>query len=179
MTDPYLAVTSTFLGVLIGGVVSLLSNFVVERQRRRHGLQEKLASVQREAIAAALELIEPMRNAYSAASMLIGRASQGSIEHEKLVADWPRLLDTLARQDLSAEFRAVLSGDIYSRGHQVWLGVERLLPGTVKVLQAARAGYTERVGETFRDLSRALEVLHAQIEQLETDLRAAYRRTFE
>jgi hypothetical protein len=110
--------------------------------------------------------------------MLIGRALHGDIEHEKLLEDWPRLLDTLARQDLPANLRVVAPGDTYTRGHQIWQVVERLMPPTVKLLQEARNGWTDRAMVTFRDLSRDLEVLHEHIAQLEQELQKAYRQTF-
>jgi hypothetical protein len=111
MGDPVLlAGLLSLLGVVVGGLITFLTGQVQERRRHRHERREKLDALRREALSAALEWIEPMREAHIQASSLISAALHGGYAdgEENILSKWPSLLDALAEQDLPGHQRAVL-----------------------------------------------------------------------
>jgi hypothetical protein len=163
--------------VLVGALINSLTTRAVERQRWRHERQEKLASLRRDAIAAALEWIEPMRNAHSRASSLVMAAVRGEIEDEHLLKEWPNLLGVLVKKDLPGKLRAVLPDDTYERGHRIHGDLEELSYLGVKYGQEARVMGRPMAG--YQECSAKLDAVQAQIWRLETDLRKAFQTTFE
>ena len=95
------------LGALVGGLIASLTARSIERQRWRQERREKLTGLRRDALSAALEWIEPMRNAETRASSLVMAAIQGNFDHENFLKEFPYLLGELVREDLPASQRAV------------------------------------------------------------------------
>lgn len=164
-------------GAIVGGLISIAAMFTVERQRRRHEKKEKLASLKRETFAAALEWIDPMRNAHSRASSLTIAAIRAEIDSEHLFQEWPNLVGALAKKDLTAAQRALLPDGLYRRGHHIVRELEELRSLGVRhgqdasVMGKLMAGYTE--------ISAKLDAIDAQMCQLEDDLRKEFLTTFE
>ena len=82
LTSKLLTMAGPLIGVILGGLISFFTARGVERQRWKRERQEKLASLQRDALAAALEWIEPMRNAETSASSLVMAAIRGDVDDE-------------------------------------------------------------------------------------------------
>lgn len=165
------------LGAIVGGLITSFATRALERQRWRHDRQEKFVSLRRDALTATLEWIEPMRNAQSRASSLVMAAIQGHIEDEQLLREWPYLLGDLAKKDLSGNLRVVLPNDTYERGHRIVCELDALSGLGVKYGQEARR--TGRPMAGYQECSAKLDAIGTQISQLETDLRKAYKATFE
>lgn len=165
------------LGAIVGGFIASLTAWSIERQRWRHERQEKLAGLQREALAAALEWIEPMRNAETRASSLVMSALHGNFDHEMFLKEFPYLLGELTKKDLPANQRAVLSDNIYERGHKIVRDLDQLSCLGVKYGQEATVMNKPMAG--FSECSEKLDIIGKQILELETDLQEAFRRTFE
>jgi hypothetical protein len=172
-----IALAGPLLGALVGGLISSLATRALERQKWRHDRQEKFASLRRDALAAALEWIEPMRNAQTRASSLAMAAIQGNIEDEQLLREWPYLLGDLVKKDLPGNLRAILPDDTYERGHRIVRELDALCVLGVKYGQDARV--MGRPMEGYQECSAKLDAIETQISQLETDLRKAFQATFE
>ena len=170
-------IAGPLLGALVGGLIASLTAWSIERQRWRHERQEKLSSLQREALAAALEWIEPMRNAETRASSLVMSALHGNFDHEKFLNEFPYLLGELVKKDLPANQRAVLPDKIYERGHKIVRDLDQLSYLGVKYGQEVTVMNKPMAG--FRECSEKLDIIGKKILDLETDLREAFRRTFE
>jgi hypothetical protein len=171
-----LTMAGPLLGALVGGLIASLTAWSVERQRWRHERQEKLLGLRREALTAALEWIEPMRNAETRASFLVMAAIRGDFDHDQFLKEFPYLLGELVKKDLPANQRAVLPDNIYERGHQIVRDMEQLSYLGVQFGQKATVMGKPMAG--FRECSNKLETIRQQITELETDLRKAFRQTF-
>ena len=125
----------------------------------------------------ALEWIEPMRNAETRASSLMMAAIRGDVDDEHFLTKFPHLLSELVKKDLPPNQRAALPDNIYERGHRIVHDMETLRYFGVKYGQEARVMGKPMAG--FQECSNKLDTLGKQISELETDLREAFRRTFE
>lgn len=172
-----LTIAGPLLGALVGGLITFLTAHGIERQKWRHERQEKLASLKREAMAVALEWIEPMRNAETHAAGLVMSAIRGEFDHEDFLSKFPYLLGELVKKDIPASQRAVLPDNIYTRGHRIIRELDELRCLGVKYGQEARYMGKQMAG--FQECSIKLNSIGKQISELETDLREAFSRTFE
>ena len=172
-----LPIAGPLLGALVGGLITYLSARGVERQRWRRERQEKLSSLRRDALAAALEWIEPMRNAETHASGLVISAIRGEVDDDDFLKRFPYLLGELVKKDLSASQRAVLPNNCYARGHSIVHELNDLRVLGVKYGQEARVMGKPLAG--FQECSVKLDAIGKQISELEVDLREAFIRTFE
>jgi hypothetical protein len=172
-----LPIAGPLLGAIVGGFISVLSTWALERQKWRRDRREKLATLERDALSEALEWIEPMRNAEMSASLLVMAAIQGDFDHEKFLKDFPYLVGDLGKKDLSGGLRAVLPDDAYRRGHEIIRNLEDLRVLGVKYGQEARVKGKVMTG--FKECSAKLGIIGKQITELETDLRKAFYKTFE
>ena len=171
ITPSIVSIAGTLLGVVAGGLLSIIT----ERQKWRHDRQEKLAALRRDGLAAALEWIEPMRNANSRASSLVMAAIQGEIDDERFYKDFPNLIGVLAKQDLQANQRAVLPEDVYPRGLRIVKELDELYTLGVRYGQISRVKRKPMAG--FQECSAKLEAVGKHISQLEADLRKSYIET--
>lgn len=169
-------IAGPLLGALIGALIASLTAWNIERQRWRHERREKLSSLQREALAAALEWVEPMRNAETRASSLVMSALHGNFNHEKFLEEFPYLLGELVKKDLPANQRAVLPDKIYERGHKIVRDLDELSHLGVKYGQEATVMNKPMAG--FRECREKLDSIGKRILELETDLQEAFRRTY-
>ena len=167
----------SLVGVVVGGLITHLTTRGVERQRWRHERREKLSDLQRNAVAGALEWIEPMRIAQARAESLVMAAIQGDFDHEQFLEKFSRLLSELVKKDVPADQRAVLPDNIYDRGYRIVCDMDRLSCLGVRFGQEAMAKGKRMAG--FKECSEKLDTIHKQILELETDLREAFRRTFD
>ncbi len=163
------------LGVVVGALLSWLAAAGLERARFRHERGEKLAGLRREAISAALEWIDPMRNALIKASSLVTAAIHGRFDDEAFLRDYPYLLGELKKHDLTGAQRAVLPDGVYSRGHDVVRQFDELqFLGVEHGEQATARGKTL---SGFDEISNKIDEIDSKIESLESDLRAAFQST--
>ncbi len=172
-----LTMAGPLLGAIVGGLISALSTWGLERQRWRRDRREKLAALRRDALSKALEWIEPMRNAESLASSLVMAAIRGDVDDEQFLKEFPNLIGDLAKKDLSGSLRAVLPDDAYDRGHEIVRDLGELRILGVKYGQEVRLKGEAMVG--FQECSAKLDVIGKRITTLETDLRKAFCETFE
>ncbi|HEO70030.1 MAG TPA: hypothetical protein ENN80_02130 [Candidatus Hydrogenedentes bacterium] len=172
-----LTMAGPLLGVLLGGLITFLTMSGVERQRWRHERREKFLGLKRDALAASLEWIEPMRNAETRASSLVMSAIRGEIDDEHFLNEFPHLLGDLVRKDLAASQRAVLPDNIHARGLRIVRELDELRFLGAKYCQEARVRSKPMVG--FQECSAKLDTIGQQITALDTDLRKAFRGTFD
>jgi hypothetical protein len=165
------------LGAIVGGLIASRTAHGVERQKWRRERQEKLASLEREALAAALEWIEPMRNAEVRASAFVMSAIRGVFDHEEFLKEFPNLRGELAKKDLKANQRAVLSDNIYTQGHSIIRELDELQSLGVKYGQDATIMGMPMPG--YQECHDKLAAIGKQISELEANLRKAYSQTFD
>jgi len=177
MVSKLLTTAGPLLGAILGGLISVLSTWALERQRWRRDRREKLEALRRDALLASLEWIEPMRNAESLASSLVMAAIQGDVDNEQFLKEFPCLISDLAKKDLSANLRAVLPQDAYERGHEIVREIEELRFLGAKYGQEARLKGEAMLG--FQECSTKLDVIGKRITALDMDLRKAFVETFE
>jgi hypothetical protein len=172
-----LTIAGPLLGALVGALISSLTAYGIERSRWRRERQEKLTELKREALAAALEWIESMRNAETRASGLVMSAIRGEVSHEDFLGRFPYLLGDLVKKDLPANQRAVLPDNVYARGHRIILEFDELQYLGVRYGQEAKVMGKLMAG--FQECSAKLDTIGKQISELETDLKKAFSKTFE
>lgn len=172
-----LSIAGPLLGAVVGALISSLTSYGIERSKWRRERQEKLTGLKREALGAALEWIEPMRNAENRASLLIMSAIRGEVGHEDFLEKFPYILGDLVKRDLPANQRAVLPDNIYARGHRIVHEFDELQYLGVKYGQEAKVMGKLMAG--FQECSAKLDSIGKQIEELETDLKKAFSKTFE
>lgn len=172
-----LTIAGPLLGALVGGLIASFSAWTLDRQRWRRDRQEKLAALGRDALAAALEWIEPMRNAETRASSLVMATIRGDVDDEHFLKEFPYLLGDLVKSDLSASQRAVLPNGVYARGHRIVREVDELRILGLKYGQEARVMGKPMAG--FQECSAKLKAIERQVSELETELRQAFRETFD
>jgi hypothetical protein len=172
-----LPIAGPLLGAVVGGLIAAFAAYGIEHSRWRRERQEKLMGLKREALAAALEWIEPMRNAETQASGLVMSAIRGQVSDEDFLKRFPYLVGDLAKKDVPANQRAVLPDNVYARGHRIILEFEELQYLGVKYGQEARVMGRPMAG--FQECSSKLDTIGKQISGLEADLKKAYGKTFE
>ena len=172
-----LAMAGPLVGVVIGGLISALSTWGLDRQRWRRDRREKYAALRRDAIATALEWIEPMRSAESRASLLVTAAINGDVDAEQFLSEFPHLVGDLAKKDMSGVLRAVLPEDAYTRGLEIVRSLDELRFLGVKYGQEARVKGRPMAG--YQECSAVLDAIRQRITRLETDLRKGFSETFE
>jgi hypothetical protein len=177
MVSKLLLMAEHLLGVIVGGLISFFTARGIEHQRRRRERQEQLTVLRRDALAAVLEWIEPMRNAENRASMMVMAAIRGEFDHDKFLVEFPYLLWELVKKDLPANQRAVLPDNVYSRGHQIVRELDDLRYLGVKY--GSEAVVMGKLMAGFQECSDKLNAIGKQISELETDVRKEFRKTFE
>ncbi len=171
-----LSMAGPLLGTIVGGLITFIVMRSIEHQRWLRERQEKLLGLKRDALAAALEWFEPMRNAESRASSLVMAAIRGEIDDERFLNEFPYLLGELIKKDLPANQRAVLPDNVYARGHRIVRELDEVRVLGIKYGQEARIKGKPLPG--FRECSDKLGNIGQQITELEKELQEAYRRTF-
>lgn len=172
-----LMIAGPLVGAIVGALISSLTTYGIERSRWRRERQEKLAGLKREALAAALEWIEPMRNAEIRASGLVMSSIRGEVSHEDFLERFPHLLGDLVKKDLPANQQAVLPDNVYPRGHRIIHELDDLQILGVRYGQEAKV--KGRLMAGFQECSAKLDTIGKQISELETDLKKAFNKTFE
>lgn len=163
-------------GVIVGGLVSFLVAFGVDRRRWKHEREEKLAGIERDALAAALEWINPMRNAQTKASLLVVSLLRGEIDVEAFHRDFPQLSAELAKRDPRADQRAVLPDEIYQAGHRIVYALDDLRLTAVR--HSAEAWTSGPFMAGYPECEAKLKSLNEDITSLEDRLRRAFRQSF-
>lgn len=172
-----LKVAGPIVGAMVGGLITITAMYGLQRQKYRHEKKENCNSLKRDALTAALEWIEPMRNSWSSANSLVTASIHGTISEDEFIERWPDLLSNLAQRDLPGNFRAVLPEGVYSSGHKIIRELENLQILGIKYGQIARLENDHLPG--FQECSNKLNKLEDQISKLETKLNKEFKGTFE
>ena len=170
-------VLGTLLAVIVGGLLTSITTFIIERQKWKRERKNKLDELKREACGAALEWIGPMRNAEFIASSLVMNALQGEFEHEGFLSDYPYLAGELEKSDLSGVQRASLPHDFYSRGHRIVRDLDKLRYLGVKYGQSVKIGRKNPDG--YKECTNLMNKISSEIDQLEDEIKASFHGTFE
>jgi hypothetical protein len=164
------------LSIIVGQVTTYFIMRNIERQKWQQEKKEKLLEIKRDAIAAALEWIEPMRNAQIRAESLVIAAIHGDFDHEKFLKKFPYLIGELVKKEIPAKLRAVLPDTIYPSGHRIVREFEETRVLGVKYGEEATIMKKPLAG--FQECSKKLDTINQKIEALETELRNEFQKTF-
>jgi len=164
-------------GVALGGVITFLVTRSTEREKARRERRQKLAQLEQDALARALEWIDPMRNAHIRISSLLSASSNGSIDRDHVTKHWPDLLGQLAKLDVPTHQRAVLFQDVYPTGRKIAADLDDLKSVAIRQAEAASASLGPRT--SFDEWTQQIHDLDNRIEKLEHKLRARFRATFD
>jgi hypothetical protein len=175
---PFLPVLGSLLGALVGGLISTLTALAIERQRRRRERLDKFADLKREALAAALEWIEPMRNAHIRASSLALATVHGNADQGAVHGGWPKLTDELSKADLTGVQRAVLPEGTYTRGHHIASALNDLRNFALKESQSKHIVDRKPLAG-LKECQERTDAIDQAIQSLEHDLRGELRRSFD
>lgn len=167
----------TLLAVIVGGLLTSTTTFFIERQKWKRERRNKLDELRRDAVAAALKWISPMRSAEYTASALVMAALQGDFEHERFMVDYPNLVVELAKSDLTGVQRASLPPDFYARGHEIIRDLEKLRSLGVKCGQEVKIGRSNPDG--YKECTETITRISMAIEELESELKRVFLETFE
>jgi len=171
-----LRIAAPLLYVIAGALISLLSMWWLDNRRSRRDRQEKLAGLTREALAAALKWIQPMRFAQMRASSLVMAAIHGAIDNEQFLKKYPNLLADLARREIPGSLQAVLPEGIYARSLSMVSRLDELQHLALK--QSQETHITGQIMPGFQVCRDKINALEKQIAQLEADLRRESLDTF-
>lgn len=174
-TSIILSILGSLTGVIIGGLITFLTMQSIENKKWRRERQEKLEMIKREALAASLEWIEPMRNAHIKASSLVFALIEGTISQENYLQDFPYLIGILAKKDLSGNHRAVLP-DFYDTGHLIVKKMEELKFLGIK--NSKRGNEEEQPSIIFQECHNKVVEIEEEIFSLEKKMKDAYIKTF-
>ncbi len=175
--EQLIQILGTLLAVIVGGLLTSMTTFVIERQKWKRERRNKLDELRRDAVAAALEWISPMRTAEYAASSLVMAAIQGDFEHERFMVDYPNLVLELAKSDLTGVQRASLPSDFYARGHEIIRDLEKLRILGVKCGQEVKIGRSDPNG--YKECMETMSRVSKSIEELESELKRVFLDTLE
>ena len=164
------------LSLIVGQVTTYFIMRNIERQKWQQEKKEKLLEIKRDALAAALEWIEPMRNAEIRASSMVMAAIHGDFDHEKFLEEFPYLLAELIKKEIPAKQRAVLPDRVYPSGHRIIRELDEVRFLGVKYGQEATIKGKPLAG--FQECSDKLDMINRMIEELETDLRNEFQQTY-
>lgn len=177
MSRVVLDVLAILCGAIVGGLITFFAMRAIERQRWRQDKADRLAQMKREALAHALEWLDPMDRAISRASTLTSAFLQGTLEHEELMKGWPALLSQLAPRDIPPRLRVFLPKGAYAKGNAIVLSLDRLLTETVRSGQELRLGKDRSQG--WENCFTQVTSIQEAISTLKHELEAHYKETFD
>lgn len=164
------------LGTIIGGVIAYFASRFATSQKWKQEKLDRLATTKREAIASALEWLDPIQHAISEASTKFFISLDPSTDYADIFHKWPDLLSNLANLEMSQKYRLLLPIDVYPKGIEIINKLEELrtwavkINQEVKIKQAANVSY-ERGVKTITDLN-------TQLNELSEILTEEYKNSF-
>jgi hypothetical protein len=165
------------IGVLIGGAISYFAMWSLENRRWERERKHKIKSERREALAVALEWLDPMERAISSASMIVSSFLQHNIEHEELMTRWPRLLTDLSKKDVPPRLKLFLPKDIYERGNLILREMDDLRYMAIKCGVQGKLKNMPFYG--WDTCFPKLSAIEKMIASLHNDLEERYKATFD
>jgi hypothetical protein len=171
-----ISIIGSLLAVGVGGIISLLTQHLIENRKWQREQQEKMLSIKRDAISTVLEWIDPMRNAEIRTRSLVMAAIHGRITQEQFLERFPDLIDKLVKKDLPANQRALLPDRIYACGNKIIKELDELKYFGIKYGQEAQM--KKKLLPGFQECLTILNEIDKQINDLETEMRKEYRYSF-
>lgn len=170
------SISGPLLGAIIGALIATITATRVERRRFQYERKEKLLILQREALSAALDWIDPMRNAEIRASSLVLAAIRGDVDQKQFMKDFPYLLGELVKRDLTTDQKAIMPSEFYQRGNKIVREFDNLKYLGIRYGEEAMVQKKPMAG--FTEISELLDIIGKQILELESDLGNAFKATF-
>jgi phosphate/sulfate permease len=170
-----LDVLAPLIGTLVGGFITYISTRTVENRKWEQQKRDKFQEQRREAIALALEWLDPIRSALSKATLITSSKLFNRRSDEDFRKSWPNLLATLSQMDPPARLQVMLPQNTYERGLHIIHGLDELR----SFLLIDQPTNKEELQAKFEQCSHHLSVLQNTLRSLEKDLTDEYKRTFQ
>lgn len=171
-----LDVLSPLFGTFIGGLITYFVARSIENQKWEKEKKDRLSERKREALAQALDWIDPMELAVSNASMLISSHLSNVIDQENFQERWPYLLGELKKYDLPQRLRVFLPLDAYPRAHQI---VKEL--GEIQIMGVKYGQESKRLNTPMLGLDlcgEKLDSVMSKISSFKDDLTKEFMSTY-
>ncbi len=166
------------LGAVIGGLIAYLTTRAIENRKWEQQKKDKLQEQRREAIALALEWLEPIDNAVMHAGMLTSAFQCKNISRDDFLRQWPDLLTTLASKAMPTRLRVLLTPELSQVGLQICRKLDDLRTLNLRSEPAPSTPKDEWL-ESFSQCIKKTTEIQQILEKYRGDLIAEYKNTFE
>jgi hypothetical protein len=170
-------VLAPLIGTLIGGLITYLATRGVENYKLARAKYDRQQEQRREAIALALEWIDPIKTAAMKSISRTRAFIENYISDEEYLIGFPDLIHDLASKDLPVRLRIWLPQGIVSRGYAIHQALEELRIMAIGLKQRERIDPKARLEAFGRYLQMASELDRA-VSAFEDDLTEQYKATF-
>jgi len=168
---------STLAGTVVTAILQHVLAMSLERKRRQDESARELLRLRREAISAALQLFEPLRNAEIRASSMAFAAVRGDCNKDDVRERFPYPLGELTKLELPPHYRAILPEGLYDLGFPILRDLDELKDAAFRA-----ASEFERLATFDNDVFEAIFAkttsIQKQITNLEKKLGEAFQATF-
>lgn len=173
---------SSVVGVVVGGLLTAGTAYLLEQLRRRHLRRDKRDDARREALRRALAWIDPMVRALTTAEIEIYALLHGTIDEQRFCQRYPNLISELAEFDLSLDQRLVLDDDPYTLGNGIRQAVEDLKQQALnrwEKTQYPQGSPTLSTVDASYECSLVIEGIRQRVDALRQQLSKEYRATLD
>ncbi len=164
--DIMIPLFGALIGTLIGGFISYWATKTVEDRKYQREKKDKLREQQREALAFALEWIDPLIDTISQVLHLTGNYLKDSLDKDAFERDYPNLMASIASLQPPARLKVLLPETTYPRISEI----------------ASDLGILKSMALDNWDKNEFIVVLgntSRKVLELRDDLIKDYRKTFE
>jgi len=166
-----------FVGVLIGGLITYWATAAAADRRWKQEKKDRRSAAEREAIAKALEWLDPIDRAISTANLEVSSLLQFHRDDEEFLSSFPHVLSALSQLDPSPAERLLLPQDAYVIGHRIARRLDEARTSGVMWFQQAKMEKKPMLG--LHECGKILDAASKDATQLRDLLSQAYRGTFD
>lgn len=165
------------VGVLVGGVVTYWATASVAERRWKQDKRDRRAAAEREAIAKALEWLDPIDRAIGTANMEVSSLLQFHRDDEEFLGSFPNVLSALSKLDPTPAERVLLPAGSYEQGLKITSTLDQVRREAVMWFQRAKMENKPMLG--LLECGKTLDAASRDAEALRAMLTKAYTDTFE
>lgn len=173
---------SSLVGVVIGGVISALTTYLLDRRRWRRSRQDKKDEVRRQAIESAFAWLDPMYSALMNAEVRAYKLLNPGGDDEEFRDTYPDLIHTLAKLDLPAHHRLLLPPGTYASGKSINREFDEFKYGALDLWEKVHyPQHSPAMNEidAREQCSNRIAGIRKQVDTLRESLERAYQQTYD
>ncbi len=111
--------TNSLLSAMIGGLIVVVSQLVIENRKWSHQRKVNLGVEKRKAIVIVYEWLNPIHTVITRSFSLISNAKRHLIDESQFREKWPDLLGEVSKRDIPPHLQAFFPKNIYNLAHQI------------------------------------------------------------